>query len=384
MKCLVVVGALGRGGAERQAVLATHAMGIAGVDARLFVCRPPLHQLDEARALGVEVDAPAGREHPARQLWRLRAALCGFAPDGVLTFLTSAGVRHAIARSLARGGREAAWLYTVRGNYTANEFMEVPLRSAFRQVCLRAADRVIANSASLASNTIASAAFTAAKLEIVPNVLLPLDGDGSVSPDAVAARLGIAPGSPLVGAIGSIREERNYELLVRALAILRRRFPSARLAIVGRSTGPECEGVARALRRVCGELGVADAVLFAGELAAARELAAGFDVFVVSSKLEGSSNALAEAIVAGAAIASTPVGDAPELIGDGGVVASGWTPDALASAILRVLEDPAGWRRAALRRRDRLLEARSPRRVGAEWLRVLTEARRTRGGVGPS
>lgn len=380
VRCLLIVGALGRGGAERQAVLTAHAMNTVGVDARLFVCRPPLHLLEDARALDVQVDAPRDSEQVPAQIARLRAALSAFAPVGVVTFLTSAGIRFAIARGLVAGGRKAAWLYGVRGNFTSSELLDAPVRSAFRHACLHAADRVVVNSASLACNTIASAPFSARKLEIVPNVLLPFDGDANpeVARRSLAAHLGDADGFPILGAIGSVREERNYELLIRAFDIVRRRYPAARLVIVGRSTGPGCDRPATELRRICIELGLAGQVTFAGEIANARRLAAAFDVFVVASKLEGSSNALAEAICAGAAIASTPVADAPELLADAGAVASGWTPDALASAILRVLADPDASRVSALRRRAHLLAARSPQRVGEEWLRVLRTSRDAR------
>lgn len=380
MRCLVVVGTLGRGGAERQAVLSVHAMRTAGVDARLFVCAPPLHLLEDARALDVHVYAPNDGERAPVQISRLRTVLSTFAPDGVSTFLNSAGMRYAIARQLIAGGRKAAWLYGIRG-YTSSEFLQLPVHSAIRQACLHAADRVVVNSASLAGTTIASAPFTAPKLAIVPNVLLSLDGDAStdkaVSRRLLEAHVGEVAGFPILGAIGSICAERNYALLVRAFSIVRRRLPAARLVIVGRTTGAGCERPAAALQRVCSELGVAQSVIFAGEIAHARRLAAAFDAFVVSSKLEGSSNALAEAVCAGAAIASTPVADAPELLGDAGAVAAGWTPDALACAIFSVLAEPDALRTRALRRGAQLLEARSPQRVGAEWLRVLETARDT-------
>jgi len=373
--CLVVVGALGRGGAERQAILAAHALAAAGVPAKLFVCRPPLQQLEDAQALGVPVDVPRDGAHVLAQIARLRAALAELAPEGVVTFLPGAGARHALASLLAGSRRRPRWIYSVRGNQAVSDWLGGPLQSLLREACLRAADRVVANSAALAANTIATAPYTAGKLEVVPNVMLPEDADPAAARRGLAALVGPEGGSPIIGAIGSVRSERNYELLVRAFAVVRREHPAARLVIVGRADTPDCRGSAAAVRSACATLGVAGAVTLAGEIPRARLLAPAFDAFVVPSKLEGSSNALAEAIVTGAAVATTPVGDAVELVGDAGVVATGWTANALAAAILQVLADAPAYRAAAARRGLHLLSARSPRVVGARWAQVLEASR---------
>lgn len=369
--CLVVVGALGRGGAERQAVLTAHALEAAGVAARLFVCRPPLKLLEDARSLGVEVDAPGAGAPVAAQVRRLRGALRDVAPDGVVTFLPGAGARHALATLLAGRRPRPRWIHSVRRNQTVSDWLGGPLQSALRAACLRAADRVVANSAALAANTIATAPYAAGKLEIVPNVLLDERGDAAAARRGLAAIPGLAGGGPLVGAIGSVREERNHVLLAQAFAAVRRAHPGARLVIIGRTDTPDCRGPLSRLRATCAALHLEDAVILPGEIPAARRLAPGLDAFVVSSTLEGSSNALAEAIVAGAAVATTPVADAAEIVGDAGAVATGWTPEALAAAILRVLAGGPAYRAAGERQRAQLLAARSPQAVGARWAALL-------------
>lgn len=369
-RCMVVVGALVRGGAERQAVLAAHALSAVGAGTKLFVCRPPLHQLDDARALGVEVDLPRPGEGLGAQIGRLRGALRALDPDGVVTFLPGAGARFALATRGASRPRPR-WIHSVRGNQTGADWRSSPLQSLLREACLHGADRVVANSAALAANTIATAPYTARKLEVIPNVLMPEEVDRDAAQRRLASIVGPADGSPLIGAIGSVREERNYELLALAFARIRREHPRARLVIVGRFGTPDCLAPAARLRARCAALGIQEAVTLAGEIPRARQLASAFDVVVVSSKLEGSSNALAEAIVAGAAVAATPVGDATELVGEGGVVAGGFTPTALATAISRVLADLPASRAAAARRRAQLLAEHSPLGVGRRWVEML-------------
>jgi hypothetical protein len=362
----VIVGALGRGGAERQAVLAVHAMETVGVDARLFVCSSPLDQLEDARDLNVQVDAPTDVEHVAAQISRLRIVLGTFAPDGVVTFLPSAGARYAIARLLIGGGRKAAWLYGVRGNYTSSEFLEPPVRSAIRQVCLHAADRIVVNSASLANNTIASAPFAAPKLEIVPNVLLPSTGDTDA---AAARRLLAAHVSDVADFPSPARSARS----ARAQRAAGQAFHTSAVASDGTArrrppTGPDCDRPSAAAR--------APAHRAPRDLAGRSCMRAGSPRPSMCSSCpqledrrcppEGASCRRRHRVARSRTLQScwrrwrSRVGS---------------TPDALASAILRVLAEPDAWQ-------EKPWGARPPqgmitRGVGG-WLRVLETCRDTR------
>jgi glycosyltransferase involved in cell wall biosynthesis len=374
LRCLTIVGALARGGAERQAMLATRAMADAGVEPLVLVCRGPLHQADDLAALGIRSDLPANGERIAAQLVRLRRALGRLDPDAVVTFQPSAGVRYALARMTMPAGRTRAWIYSARGNQTLADTLREPVRSAFRDLCLRGAHRVVVNSSSLAANAIAMAPAVADKLEVIPNVVLPFEADPAAARARLAELVNAPAASPLVGAVGSFRSPRNYPLLARAFRLVLREHPRAHLAVLGRTTGPECEPEARRFRSICAELGISARVTTPGEIPGARALIAGFDAFVLPSRLEGSSNALAEAIVAGAAVATVPVADAEELLGRSGVVAGGWTPELLARATLAVLANVPHWRSLAQDRRRELLAARAPERVGARWASAIAAA----------
>jgi glycosyltransferase involved in cell wall biosynthesis len=133
-------------------------------------------------------------------------------------------------------------------------------------------------------------------------------------------------------------------------------------------------------------MGLRDHVTVAGEVPEARTLLAGLDVFALPSKLEGSSNALAEAMVAGVATVTTPVADAEEILRGAGIVSQGWTARAFADAILEALERGPALRCLAKARGEVLTEARSPQRLGARWAVVVEEAidtakMRTSGGL---
>lgn len=86
---------------------------------------------------------------------------------------------------------------------------------------------------------------------------------------AARARLGVAPGVPLVGGVGRLDPDMRFDLLIRAVA----EAPGACLLLVG-------DGPARtALERLAVIEGVADRVLFAGPVAHTREMLCAMDVF---------------------------------------------------------------------------------------------------------
>jgi glycosyltransferase involved in cell wall biosynthesis len=103
------------------------------------------------------------------------------------------------------------------------------------------------------------------------------------------------------------------------------------------------------------ELGLADRVEFR-ELPwdqRAADQIAGFDLFVLPSRVEGLPVTIMEAMLAGRAIVSTDVGSIREQITDGetGLIVPVEDPKALAEAISELLADPE--RRAEMGRRNR-------------------------------
>jgi len=95
------------------------------------------------------------------------------------------------------------------------------------------------------------------------------------------------------------------------------------------------------------------------------------DVMVFPSRLEGSSNALAEAVACGRAIATTPAGDAESLLGGAGVVSGGWTPEAFGDAICQAVDQADALQARCETRAKALAAERSSAIVGARWARTL-------------
>ncbi|HEY6099236.1 MAG TPA: glycosyltransferase [Anaeromyxobacter sp.] len=159
------------------------------------------------------------------------------------------------------------------------------------------------------------------------------------------------PGSPArLLTIGRLSPEKGVDVLLRALAGLSRRGREVSLTLAG--DGPE-----RArLEALAEELGIADRVRFAGQLAReelGREIAAA-DLCVAPSRTEGFSKAWLDAFVGGLPVLATQVGAAAAAVGADGE--RGWLVPpgdhvALAAALERILDAPLDW--PALRRRCR-------------------------------
>ncbi len=132
------------------------------------------------------------------------------------------------------------------------------------------------------------------------------------APDPTAARqlladlCGAAPAGPIVLSIGNIRVDKDQATLLRAAALLRRRWPDLRVAIVGLWQEEACGAELRQLHQ---SLGLQRTVIFAGPVPDAWRLLAGADVFCLSSVRESMPNVVLEAMSQGVPIVATAVGD---------------------------------------------------------------------------
>ena len=129
--------------------------------------------------------------------------------------------------------------------------------------------------------------------------------------------------------------------LVKALAAYRLAYdPAARLTLVGASGSAR---YADALADFVDELGLRDAVTITGSVPAA-ELAAYFqaaDVYVSASTHEGFGVPLVEAMEHGVPVVAFASSAVPETVGGAGVLVDSASPAVLASAVHRVVSDPA-------------------------------------------
>jgi len=171
---------------------------------------------------------------------------------------------------------------------------------------------------------------------------------------AIRQLLGAADEDVIVGAVGRLERQKRFDLLMEAIADVRRRNPRVRLFIAGDG------GLRDELLDVHRRLGLGNACVFLGHRGDVRVLHNAFDVFVQSSDREGSPNVVLEAMALETPIVATDVGGTSTLVDDGvhGLIVPAGSSSALAQAIERVCGDPA---RAASRARA------ARRRVEEEW-----------------
>ena len=118
--------------------------------------------------------------------------------------------------------------------------------------------------------------------------------------------------------------------------MVRDSVPTVRLVLVG--GGPH----ENAVRSKAHHLGLDSTVVFTGVRSDAPRIATCFDVFVLSSVIEGLSMALIEAMALGKPAVVTDAGGLPEAIpAGGGLIVPAGDARMLAEGVTRLLEDPA-------------------------------------------
>ena len=118
----------------------------------------------------------------------------------------------------------------------------------------------------------------------------------SKGPEPEGSALGASSNEFVIGAVGRLDRVKNLPCLIKAVALLKARFPEKggiRLVLVGE--GPERAG----LEMLADSLGVSDITNFIGDATEPEAWYAKFDVYVNSSFSEGMSNTLLEAMASG-------------------------------------------------------------------------------------
>jgi glycosyltransferase involved in cell wall biosynthesis len=152
--------------------------------------------------------------------------------------------------------------------------------------------------------------------------------------------------------VGRLSPHKAQHRLIAALALFRRAYdPGARLWLVGSVASV---GYEAALRRYAAELGLGDAVVFAGSVSE-EALVAYYkeaDCFVCASEHEGFCVPVVEALWNSLPVVALAKGALPETVGDAGLLVADSRPATLAAAVAKVAHE--GPLRAELARRGPL------------------------------
>jgi glycogen(starch) synthase len=183
--------------------------------------------------------------------------------------------------------------------------------------------------------------------------------------------------APCVLGFGRLVADKGFDLAVRAFAAVTRRVPNARLVLAG-------DGAARAdLERLVTDMGLSQSVEFVGMVAPADvpALIARASLVVVPSRWDEPFGLVAlEAAVMARPVVATRAGGLVEVVEEGttGLLVDKEDPDALAAALLRLLEDPATADRMGVAARARARERFSWERCVTSYERLYESSREWR------
>ncbi|MGI6460535.1 MAG: glycosyltransferase [Candidatus Hydrogenedentales bacterium] len=149
------------------------------------------------------------------------------------------------------------------------------------------------------------------------------------------AELSLPEKVPLFGNVGAFVGHKDHATLIRAFELAGKDVPEAHLALVGDG---ELRGEIEAAIKAAG---LSQKVTLLGYRKDVPRILPVFDAFVLSSRQEGFGGVCAEAMFAGVPVVSTDAGGMIETVKPGitGLMVEKENPEALAAAMVRIIED---------------------------------------------
>jgi glycosyltransferase, family 1 len=366
------------GGSQRQIVQLALGLKARGVTCAVLYFINPSFLVEQLQAAGIETIRvnKTARVDPGF-VRRLRQAIRAWAPDVVHCYSFTAELWGAIACRLLPARERPVLISSVRGTY------EWYGRNQWRMKRW-----VSSQSASIISNSREGAEYAARQMHwplhhfhVVHNGVSVTAPDAArvdllrqhylqsqdTAPPPVAGCMETTDGSmtsagtppafdTLILFVGRLVEHKNLPRLLQAFAQVVKQRPRTRLLLAG--SGPLHDALAAQI----GQLGLQDHALLLGEQSEVPALMEAADLVVLPSLREGLSNVVLEAMALGRAVLSTPVGGIPQAIDNGrhGVLVEPTDTDALARALLTLIDDPALRERLGRAAQHKVLEQYSP------------------------
>lgn len=210
-------------------------------------------------------------------------------------------------------------------------------RLANRLVFDHLADRVNAVCEFSARSLSEKDGFRPDRIEVIPNGIDAIRYAGNVDVPSERRRLGLDIDRRYIACVARFHPVKDHLTLLKAFAMAAREEPDVDLLLVG-------DGLLRpALQDQVHRLGLTGRVRFMGVRHDVAELLRVVDIFALTSVSEAASITLLEAMAAARPVVVTAVGGNPEAVRDGvdGLLAPRGDAGGIASALLRLLRDPA-------------------------------------------
>jgi glycosyltransferase involved in cell wall biosynthesis len=287
--------------------------------------------------------APASE---AAAWWEIYRALCAFQPDIVHTHMAKAGAlgrAAAVAYNHTVGRRRRARIvHTYHGHVLEGYFGRLKTATfvGIERQLASVTDRLAAVSPRVRDDL--AGRYHIGRLEQYRVVPLGFDLDRFAAIDDHArararVALSIPAHVPVVTTIGRLTAIKNHDLFLEAAGAIGRQHPETVFLIAGDG---ELRGVLEARAKA---LGVNERVRFLRWRRDLDVLYGATDVFLLTSRNEGTPVALIESLASGCAAVSTDVGGVRDVLPttEVGLLAAGGDAAALSGHVLALLSDPA-------------------------------------------
>lgn len=312
--CLLI-GSLEFGGAERQVVEMVRSFDREVVSP--FVCslssEVPLARFLPDPSTELSIVEKRGRFDftavlRVARLLRLRGV------DVVHAFLLDAEIVARLAAPLA--GVKAVIASERNTDYVRSRLHTIALKSTQGLF-----DVMVANSTAGKNFNVQTLGLSASRIEVVHNGV---DVD-RFRPDrnsgfALRERLGIRPGTPLIGMIGSYKRQKAQDCFVRMAARVKREIPDAHFLLVGEPVRDDFEDTSRfrsEVQQLAASLELSACCRFIGNQQDMRAVYNACDCTALLSRREGTPNVVLESMACGVPVVATDVADNSLIIMNG-------------------------------------------------------------------
>ena len=329
-KVLFLINSLGTGGTERNVTMFCRHIDRARFLPEVWILNDSGTSEQSVRDSGIVVRNLGRRwarspSFAIRTAWRIARAKF----DLIHAFLPTIASYAVLGRYLF--GFEAPFYLSIPTTKFPNLMLE-KLISRYFTSCV---DQVLVNSPSV-GNYAAELGFAPQRTHLVPNGHYISPYQQEFDRAAIRADLRIGSRNKFLLCVGRLIPTKRITDLVEALRIVRLRYPQWRLVIIG--DGPLLEQTQSQIAAA----GLSDDIFLAGKGRDLIPILRSADLFVFPSEVEGLPNAVIEAGLAGLPIVACNAPGVKDVIQDGetGLLVETRNPQALAAAILDLLEHP--------------------------------------------
>jgi L-malate glycosyltransferase len=313
-------------GGQNQVLLTV--LGLRAAGHRTMLVAHPSGELRRRAAEGLDL-IPLAPDHELdlKAGWRLSRALSRLRPDIVHAHDPHGVAMASVALSMLTNTPAPPLVVSRRVDFRLK-------RNSFSRWKYRQANLFIASSGAIRDLLIQDG--VAAEQVVTVHEGIDVERIAGVEAANVHEAFWLPHGAPVVGNVAALVPHKGQRHLLDAMPLVIQEVPDARLVILG-------EGELRPqLEHQVKHLHLEKHVVLPGFRADVLSLIKGVDLFVMSSETEGLGTSLLDAMAAGKACVGTRVGGIPEVIDDGvtGLLVPPRDPPALATAIVRLLNDP--------------------------------------------